>query len=156
MLRHAALIALAVLCCGAVSRAQDEARAIAEKVTSEGADLFDARDARALAETYTDDATVFLVTRDQSTGRAKVDTKQGRQAIQSLYEDMFRDGLSIDAHNEVDYARLIGPDFLMIAGTFEIKRGLADVSRLPFVQLRVKQDNRWLIQSVRIVFMPQS
>ena len=69
---------------------------------------------------------------------------------------MFRDGLSIDAHNEVDYARLIGSDFLMIAGTFEVKRGLLDVTRMPFVQLRVKQGDRWLIQSMRVVFQPKS
>jgi ketosteroid isomerase-like protein len=154
-MRFLALLSLGVLLGSPMVRGEEEAKPLAEKVTAEGAKHFSARDAQALSESYTDDAVLFLVTYDQSTGRAKVaDTKEGRSAIRSLYEDLFRDGQTIDAHNEVEYARLVGPDYLIIAGTFEMKRGLLDVSRLPFVQTRIRQGDRWLIQSMRVAFMP--
>lgn len=148
------VMVLMVLLGSLVARADEDAMAVAKKVTAEGAENFISRDARALGESYTDDAVLYLVTFDQDAGTARVDTKEGRFTIQSLYEDLFREGQAIDAHNTVDYARLIGPNYLVIAGTFEMKRGLLDVSRLPFVQTRVRQGDRWLIQSMRVVFVP--
>ncbi|HEU5115289.1 MAG TPA: hypothetical protein VFT74_01290 [Isosphaeraceae bacterium] len=154
-MRYIPLCLLVVVLGGSMALA-DDATELAETLTKQGAVDFSARDARALAESYTDDGTVAVVVHDQSTGGAKEIEKQGRREIQELYEEMFRDGLTIDAHNEVDYARKIGSDFLMIAGTFEIKRGLLEVTRMPFVQVRIKQGDRWLIQSMRVVFEPKS
>ena len=39
----------------------EDAQALAEKVTAEGANDFSARDVRALVESYTDDASVIVV-----------------------------------------------------------------------------------------------
>ena len=43
----------------------------------------------------------------------------------------------------------------MIAGTFEINRRGSDAMRLAFVQLRVKQDGLWQIESMRLVLVPK-
>lgn len=154
-MRFIPLLSLVLLLVGSTARAED-AKALAEKLTAEGATAFAARDVRALIESYSDDASVIVVIHNQSSGGATEVERRGRPDIQELYEELFRDGLSIDAHNEVDYARQIGPNFLMIAGTLEFKRGLLDVTRMPFVQLRVKQGDRWLIQSMRVLFLPSS
>ncbi len=137
-MRFTPLLSLVVLFTGSMAQAED-AKALAEKLTTEGAANFSARKAQVLADSYTDEAKVYLVSLDESTGRAKEEVREGRAEIRTMYEDMFKDDGAIDAHNEVNYARLIGSNFLMIAGTFEIRIG-ADVTRVAFVQLRVKQD----------------
>ena len=101
-MRYIPLCLLMVVLGGSMARG-DEARELAETLTKEGAVDFSARDVRALAESYADDGSVIVVIHDQSTGGAKEIEKRGRREIQELYEEMFRDGLTIDAHNEVDY-----------------------------------------------------
>ncbi len=151
-MRFTPLLSLVVLLAGSMALAED-AKELAEKVTAEGAANFSARKAQVLADSYLDEAKVYLVTLDESTGRAKEEVREGRADIRAMYEDLFRNDGAIEAHNEVDYARLIGSNFLMIAGTFEIKQN-SNVTRVAFVQLRVKQDGLWKIESLRLVFVP--
>lgn len=153
-MRFTPLLSLVVLLAGSMASSHaEDAKTLADKLTTEGAANFSARKAQALADSYTDEAKVYLVSLDDSTGRAKEEVHEGHADIRALYEDLFEKDGKIEATNTVDYARLIGPNFLTIAGTFEIKRG-ADVMRVAFVQLRVKKDQRWQIESMRLVYVP--
>lgn len=152
MLRSIAIAALALLV-PAVTHAQD-AMELAKKLTTEGAATFETKSARAMADYYMDDAEVFLVTKDQSSTGLKVDTRRGRSAIESLYAEQFRNGQSIQAKNTVEYARFVAPDILLITGTFEIVRD-SQAMQFPFVQVRGKQGEKWLMSSVRLFFAPQ-
>jgi hypothetical protein len=55
----------------------------------------------------------------------------------------------------VEYARLLSPDVLVIAGTFEPNQTAAKPLKVPFYQVRIKQGDKWLIQSARIFVLPE-
>jgi ketosteroid isomerase-like protein len=146
----AALVAVVAMADVARSRNSSEpndpqAQQLAEKILEKGAQLYDTKDARAMAETYTDDAEVVVVTKDR--GETKTDAKRGRAEIESLYQSLFKDAGTIHAKNTVEYARLIDPEMLLICGVFQPD---TDALRVPFVQVRVKKGDRWLISSLRI------
>ncbi len=134
-------------------RGADEAMNLARKLTEEGAATFSMADAKAMAAYYTEDALVFL----QGKNDAGYSVKQydGRAEIERLYADFFKEPATIRAKNTVDYARLLAPDLLVIAGTFEPNQLAAKPLRLPFYQVRVKQGEKWLIHSVRIFVLPE-
>jgi hypothetical protein len=123
-----------------------EAEQIARRVLKAGSDLFDARNAAALAATYTDDGTVHIISRaeDQS---YKDDTKRGRAEIEQFYRDLFQGGEPIDSENTVEFARLIAPDLLVVHGRFRPNTGQKE---LPFVQMRIKQGPSWLLKELWI------
>src|SRR4051794_17042813 len=104
----AALLALAL----APAARADEARAIAEKVTKAGAALFDARDAKGLAATYTENARIEVISRGKDTGALKTEVKIGRTEIESYYENLFKNNNPVHARNTVEFARAIGPDLI--------------------------------------------
>ena len=133
--------------------ADDEAMKLAKKLTEEGAATFSKADAKAMAAYYTEDAVVFL----QGKNEAGYSVKEydGRAEIERLYADFFKDAGTIQAKNTVEYARLLAPDLLVIAGTFEPNQLAAKPLKLPFYQVRVKQGDKWLIHSVRIFILPE-
>lgn len=148
-----AIAALATLLLPSAARAggpADDATDLARKLTAEGAANFERKDAVELANSYMDDAQLFLVGKDKDTGQIKVETRQGRSEIQSYYMDLLKGDKTVQAKNNVDYARLIAPDMLLIAGTFELGENGGNPLRLPFFQVRVKQGDRWLLNSVRV------
>lgn len=122
-----------------------EAIQLAKKLTEEGAATFDTRNSAAMASYYTDDARVILV--GKSEAGLKTTVHAGHSEIQQLYANLFKNAQQIRSRNNVEYARFIGTDLLMITGTFEPNVG---AMKVPFVQVRVKEKGKWLIRSVQV------
>ncbi len=135
--------------------ADDEALTLAKKLTTEGAATFDRKDAAAMAAYYLEDAQVRLISKDQNTGEVKIDVRRGRSDIQDLYADLFKGDKTVQSKNIVEHARLISLDFLVISGTFEITQD-SQTSRFPFLQVRVRQGDKWLMSSVDIFLTPNN
>jgi ketosteroid isomerase-like protein len=131
----------------------DEAMTLAVKLTEQGAATFDTFNAKAMADYYTEDAVVVLVTRDGA--GFKNDLHRGRADIEAFYADIFKKPETIKSKNTVEYAKLIAPDVLVIAGTFDPNTLKPDSPKIPFYQVRVKQGDKWLMSSLRIFFVPQ-
>ncbi len=131
----------------------DEAMKLARKLTEEGAATFSKADARAMAAYYTEDAVVFL--QGKNDAGYSVKEYDGRAEIERLYADFFKEPATIRAKSTVDYAKLLAPDLLVISGTFEPNQLAAKSLKLPFSQVWVKQDDKWLIHSVRIFVLPE-
>src|SRR4051794_32818977 len=85
----------------------DEATKLAKKLTEEGAATFNTANAKAMAAYYTDDAIVFLQSKDENGHSVK--EYDGRGEIERLYADLFKDPGSIQAKNTVEYAKLLAP-----------------------------------------------
>jgi len=118
----------------------DDAVQLATSILTKGARLFDTKDAGAMAETYTEDAEIQLTSREN--GELKVAYYKGKTEIRKLYEDLFKDAKAIQSKNAVESARLIRPDILVIHGTFKPD---TDSDPLPFVQVRTRKGDRWLM-----------
>lgn len=125
------------------------ALAAAKKVTEAGAKMFATKDAAGLAATYADGAVLTLFTRDTPSAAFRRESRTGFSEILKMYEDMFKDGNSLEAKNLVEHARFLGSDMLLITGTFELSSG-GNVGRYPFVQVRVKQADTWKIMSLEL------
>ncbi len=130
-----------------------EALGIAREVTTAGAKLFSAKDAKGLTDTYVDNARIELVSRDSETSELKRDVREGRSAILDAYQELFKNSEPLSAVNHVEYARLLGPDILEISGTLVITQN--GMHRLPFTQYRVKDGNFWRITEVRVFVTPE-
>ena len=106
------------------------------------------RNAKAMAAYYTNDAKVFL----QGRGDDGITIKEydGREEIEKLYADLFKDKGTIQSKNTGEYARLLASDVLVIAGTFEPNLDPGDTLKVPFYQVRLKQGDKWMINSLRI------
>ena len=75
-----------------VARAEDkDAKSLAQDLLDKGAASFDKRDAAAMAATYTEDAQLEWIEKDSASGAIKIDTKKGREEIEALYRDLFKD-----------------------------------------------------------------
>jgi hypothetical protein len=131
----------------------DEAMKLATKLTEEGAATFSKADARAMAAYYTEDAIVFMQSKNDDGHSVK--EYDGRAEIERLYADLFKEPGTIRAKNIVEYARLMAPDLLVIAGTFEPNQLAAKPMKVPFYQVRIKQGEKWLIHSLRIFVLPE-
>ena len=81
-------------------------------------------------------------------GRAEIET----WSTPTLFKDEHG---TIQAKNTVEYAKLLAPDLLVIAGTFEPNQLADKPIKVPFYQVRVKQGDKWLIHSVRIFVLPE-
>jgi hypothetical protein len=135
----------------ATAPAKSEAETIAEKFLKAGSDLFDAKDAVGLADAYTEDGEIVLV--DKRDGEIHNDLKQGRPDIEKLYRDLFHDAGAIDSENTVEFARLISPDLLVVHGRFRPDVGKPE---WPFVQMRVKKADRWLLSKLWLFLTPEN
>ena len=131
----------------------DEAMKLAKKITDEGAATFNTADAKAMAAYYTDEAKVFFETREESGFTIKV--YDGRTEIENFYADLFKDPSQVHGRNTVEYARLLASDVLVIAGTFVPNENADEPIKVPFYQVRRKQGEKWLINSLRIFFVPE-
>jgi hypothetical protein len=126
----------------------DQAMKLAKKLTEEGAATFNTANAKAMADYYTADAKVTLHGRnDQGISAKEYD---GREEIQGLYADVFKDRAAIRSKNTVEYARLLAADVLVIAGTFEPNLDADKPLKVPFYQVRLKQGDKWLINNLQI------
>ncbi len=157
-LRTAATLAAAVLLAtGAVALAlagpagkarsdippKSEAEQIAEKFLKAGSDLFDAKDAAGLANTYSENGEILII--GEKDGEITEDIKAGRAEIERFYGEYFKDKGAIDSENAVEFARMIAPEILVVHGKFQPNTGEA---KLPFVQLRVKHGDKWLMSKL--------
>lgn len=151
-MRRNLAIALAIVASAASAQAQD-AKAVAQDILNKGAALFDTRDAAAMAETYTEDAKLTWVEKDKDTGKLKIETKEGRSEIEKIYKGLWKDNMEkTTARNTVEFAKFVAPDVLLIEGKFEPN---VDRGAYSFTQERVKQGDKWVIQSLRIYILPQ-
>lgn len=123
--------------------ARSEAERIADQVLKAGSDLYDAKLAVGLAATYTEDGTIHVISKEE--GEYKDEVKQGRADIEQYYRDLFKDAGAIDSENFVEVARLIAPDLMVIHGRF---RPDAGQKAIPFVQMRIKQKDAWLMSKL--------
>lgn len=124
-----------------------EAEKLAETLLNTGSDLFDAKDAQALAASYTEDGEIHLI--DNQNGQYRDEIKSGQSEIEALYRDMFRNAPTIDSENRVEFARLVAPDVLVIHGRFRPNVGEPE---MPFVQTRIKQRDEWRIRRILLFF----
>jgi len=131
----------------------DEATALAVKLTEQGAATFDTFNAKAMADYYLEDAEIALVSKEE--GGLKIQTQKGRAEIEKFYADIFKRPETIKSRNTVEYAKLIAPNVLVIAGTFDTNTLKPDSPKVPFYQVRVKKGDQWLMSSVRIFVLPQ-
>lgn len=99
--------------------AGDDANVTAERLLTAGAKMFDAKDAKGLAATYTDDAVIRVVSRDKDTGGLKTEDHHGRDAIEKGYGEVFKGDATFHAKNTIEYVQQPGPDVLVIVGHFE-------------------------------------
>ncbi len=144
-----------VLLLPAVARANDsDAKTLAQDILTKGAALFDTRDAAAMAATYLEDADLTIISKDDNTGKFKNEMSRGRSAIERAYQDFFKDRKpGTTSRNHVTYAHFVGNDMLIIHGNFNLDTSQEDY--YPFVQIRLKQGDKWLIQSLQFVVVAE-
>jgi ketosteroid isomerase-like protein len=126
----------------------DDATKLAETLLAQGAQWFDKKDAKSLAESYTEDATAIAFTKDEGSASPKVDIKRGRGEIQEFYASLFKDAATTHSKNTVEHARFQGNDFLVISGVFD--PDLGNGFKVGFSQIRFKQGEKWLIVSMNL------
>jgi hypothetical protein len=136
-------------------RAQDkDAKMVAQEVLDKGSALFDTRDAVAMAATYTEDAELLWIDKDSTTGEIKVSVKKDRTEIESLYRDLFKDAKEkTTSKNTVEYARFVGADLMVIHGVFQ--PNVDKQGKFPFVQMRLKQGEKWVIKNLQLYVISQ-
>ena len=136
-------------------RAQDkDAKTVAQEVLDKGSALFDTRDAVAMAATYTEDAELLWIDKDSTTGEIKVSVKKDRSEIESLYRDLFKDAKEkTTSKNTVEFARFVGADLMVIHGAFQ--PDVDKQGKFPFVQMLVKQGEKWVIKNLQLYAISQ-
>ena len=152
MTRFALLSAALLLPVAALADDHDPKR-LAQEILDKGAALFDARDAAQLAATYTEDGESGVVTKDQGSGTYRTQTTRGRQAIERAYQTLFKDGRSgTKSRNQVEFAHFVGPDLLLIHGHFQPDTN--QEGKFPFVQVRTKREDKWLLMVLQLFVVP--
>lgn len=137
-----------------VNAQEKDAKTVAQDVLDKGAALFDTRDATAMAATYTDDAQLLWIDKDSTTGEIKVTVKKDRTEIESLYHDLFKDAKEkTTSKNTVEFARFVGAELMVIHGVFQ--PNVDKQGKFPFVQMRVKQNEKWLIKNLQLYVISQ-
>jgi hypothetical protein len=132
----------------------DTAKNLAQDVLNKGSALFDTRDAETMAATYTEDAQLLWLQKDDSTGEVKITNKNGRVEIESLYRDIFKNSSEkTTSKNTFEFARFAAPDVLIIDGVFQ--PNVEKPGKYPFVQVRVKRGDKWLLKSLQFFVISQ-
>jgi hypothetical protein len=136
------------LCLAARADEQD-AKTIAQGILDKGSALFDKRDAAEMAATYTEDAQLEWIEKDSATGGIKIEVRKGREEIETLYRDFFKDlKEATTSKNTVEYAKFVGSGLIVIEGDFQ--PNVAGEAKFHFVQLRLKQGDKWLMRSLQL------
>lgn len=132
----------------------DDAKAQAQAILDKGSALFDKKDAAAMAATYTEDAELLWIAKEENAPEAGLSPKKGRNEIESFYRDVFKDPQEkTTSKNTVDFAQLITPEILVIQGTFQ--PDVAKAGKYPFVQMRVKRGDGWMIKTLQFFVFSQ-
>ena len=128
-----------------------DAKTLAQAILSKGAQLFDTKNAAAMAATYTEDAELTVITKESGSATPKVEITRGRADIERFYAKLFEDAnTKFAARNVVEYAEMVDSDLLIIHGHFTPGEGALDKA-LPFGQTRTKQGENWRILSLQII-----
>jgi ketosteroid isomerase-like protein len=134
---------------------EKDAKSVAQEVLDKGSALFDTRDAAAMAATYTEDAQLLWIEKDNSTGEIKVSVKKDRGEIESLYRDLFKDATEkTTSKNTVEFAKFVAPDLMVVQGVFQ--PNIEKPAKFPFVQMRVKQGDKWLMKNLQFYVIEQN
>ncbi len=144
------LVGLALVVASSAQAAQDP-KELAQEILTKGAALFDKCDAAAMAATYTEDAEILLIKDENNAGHYKIDEAyRGRAAIEKGYAKVFEDrDHALKLRNTVEAAHFVGPDLLLIHGTFTLDVSKPDASA-PFLQVRTKQGDTWRILTLQL------
>jgi hypothetical protein len=154
MMKRFAMFALLFVVPVTVMSQEKDAKTVAQDVLDKGSALFDTQDAAAMAATYTEDAQLLWIDKDGSTGEIKVSVKKDRSEIETLYRDLFKDGAEkTTSKNTVEFARFVAPDLMVIQGVFQ--PNIAKPAKFPFVQMRVKQGDKWLMKNLQFYAIEQ-
>jgi hypothetical protein len=155
MQRISTLALAGVLAISVTAGAQEnDAKKLAQEILDKGAALFDTRDATAMAATYTEDAELQLIQKENSTGEVKIDLKKDRPEIEDFYRDLFKDAKEkTTSRNTVEFARFITPDIMVVQGVFQLD--VNKEGKYPFVQLRLKKAGKWVIKSLQFYMFSQ-
>ena len=153
MLRFA-LITLALVVLPSTAWTQEaDAKKLAQEILDKGSALYDTKDAAAMAATYTDDAKIYWYSK-KDTGEVEQGTKSGRDEIEGIYRDMFKDkDEKTTSKNTVEYARFLSPDLMIIQGVFQ--PNVANPGKYPFVQVRIKEGDKWLMKTLQFFAISQ-
>jgi hypothetical protein len=152
MMRYG-LLSLALVLSSTAWAQEADAKKLAQAILDKGSALYDTHNAAAMAATYTDDAKILWYSKTD-TGTIEVGIKSGRSEIEDLYRDMFKDpNEKTTSRNTVDYARLVSPELLVIHGVFE--PNVANTGKYPFVQVRVKEGDKWLMKTLQFFAISQ-
>ena len=156
MTRIFSVLAAALLSLTSVAFADDEAQArkIAEKVTTDGAAIFDTLDAHDMAATYDEKGVLTVFRREKES--IEREAHEGRAKVEAAYAELFKSPETIKSRNVVEHARLITPDLLTIDGTFDMNTLKPDSIKVSFHQVRREQGGKWLVLSMEIVVAPQN
>ena len=127
-----------------------DAKTVAQDVLADkGAALRNKRDATAMAATYTEDSQLEWVEKDSAAGGIMIDTKKGRDEIETVYRDLFKDQKeATTSKNTVEFARFVSPDVMVIHGVFQ--PNVANESKFQFVQCALKKDDKWMMKSLTL------
>ena len=132
------------------ARALDEGvKGQAQAILDKGSALFDKKDAAVMAATYTEDGQILWVAKEENSSEIGSSVKKGRAEVEAFYRgDVFKDSQEkTTSKNVVEFARLVAPDLMVIHGTFQ--PDVAKAGKYPFVQVRVKQGDKWLIKTLQ-------
>ncbi|WP_406695955.1 hypothetical protein V5E97_33675 [Singulisphaera sp. Ch08] len=152
MLRFA-LVALALVLPSTAWTQEVDAKKLAQEILDKGSALYDTKDAAAMAATYTENATIHWYSKKDS-GEIEQGLKNGRAEIEGLYHDLFKDpNQKSTSKNTVEFARFIAPDVMIIQGVFQ--PNLANTGKFPFVQVRIKDGDKWLMKSLQFFAISQ-
>ncbi len=153
-MKRYAIFALMFLLPITVRAEEKDAKTLAQAILDKGSALFDTRDAAAMAATYTEDAQLLWIDKDGSTGEIKISVKKDRAEIESLYRDLFKDAKEkTTSKNTVEFARFVGAELMVIQGVFQPNVDKQD--KFSFVQMRVKQGDKWLMKTLQLYVIAQ-
>jgi hypothetical protein len=152
MMRFALLLLALVLPSTAWTQEAD-AKKLAQEILDKGSALYDTKNAAAMAATYTEDGKILWYSKKDS-GELELGMKNGRAEIEDLYRDMFKDpNEKTTSKNTVDYARFVSSDVLIIQGDFQ--PNVANPGKFPFVQVRIKEGEHWLLKTLQLFVIAQ-
>jgi ketosteroid isomerase-like protein len=145
-----------LLAAPALAFGEDEdakAMAAAKETLDRGAELFDKRDAKAMAATFLEDAEILLIKHDSDSGRIVIDARRGRAEIEKAYDEIFKDRAPEHrCRNTVESARFLAPDLLLIRGKFSLNVDQDD--SLQFVQVRAREGDHWKVVTMQLLELP--
>ncbi len=99
-MRRLAIVAMVFVLTAQVARSQDsdEARKLAEKLTTEGAATFVTKNAPAMAGFYAENAQLMMISKEKGTNEVKVETRKGRAEIEGFYRHLFEHAKVLTEH----------------------------------------------------------